>query len=214
MVASGKHTGRTDIPLTDRGRAAREGDRRVGRRLLRPHPRRRRGAARARRARDTAELAGWPSDRVDDRLVEWDYGDYEGITTEEIRETVPGWTVWTHPCPDGETAEQVGGARRCRARRRARLPTTDVVLVGHGHFSRVLVSRWLAAPATDGVHFAMDAAGWAVLGDERGEPAHRRRSTTVPWRDPSRDRGDDVPGRSSPWCTSWPSTSGRPSSAS
>ena len=70
---------------------------------------------------------------------------------------MPVWSVWSHPCAGGVLAD-------------ARAADTDVVLVGHGHFSRVLVSRWLGRPATDGVHFAMDAAGWAVLGDERGVP--------------------------------------------
>ena len=98
------------------------------------------------RARDTAELAGLAVDRIDDRLVEWDYGDYEGITTEEIRETVPGWTVWTHPCPHGETAERRRGAAPTPCSPTRGAADTDVVLVGHGHFSRVLVSRWLAPP--------------------------------------------------------------------
>ena len=165
---SGRHTGRTDIPLTDHGRLLAKATGDVGRYLLADtsplvwsSPRR--------RARDTAELAGLAVDRVDERLVEWDYGDYEGITTEEIRKTVPDWTVWTHPCPNGETAEQVA-ARADAVLVDARGTARDVVLVGHGHFSRVLVSRWFGRPATDGVHFAMDAAGWAVLGDERGVP--------------------------------------------
>jgi probable phosphoglycerate mutase len=165
---SGKHTGRTDIPLTDRGRLLAKATGDVGRHLLDHTPAVVWCSPRS-RARDTAALAGLAVQRVDDRLVEWDYGDYEGITTEEIRKTVPGWTVWTHPCPNGETAEQVA-ARADSVLADARASETNVVLVGHGHFSRVLVSRWLARPATDGVHFAMDAAGWAVLGDERGEP--------------------------------------------
>ena len=165
---SGKHTGRTDIPLTERGRALAKATGDVGRHLI--------GGAPAlvvcsprERARDTAELAGLHVDRIDERLVEWDYGDYEGITTEEIRLTAPGWTVWTHPCPNGETAADVT-ARADAVLADAREHGGDVVLVGHGHFSRVLVSRWLQRPAAEGVHYAMDAAGWAVLGDERGVP--------------------------------------------
>jgi probable phosphoglycerate mutase len=165
---SGQHTGRSDIPLTDRGRLLANATGGVGRYLLGESPFVVWCSPRL-RARDTAELAGLAVDRIDDRLVEWDYGDYEGVTTEEIRETVPGWTVWTHPCPHGETAHDVA-ARADSVLADARVADTDVVLVGHGHFSRVLVSRWLARPAGDGVHFAMDAAAWAVLGDERGVP--------------------------------------------
>jgi broad specificity phosphatase PhoE len=165
---TGRHTGRTDIPLTDRGRRLAKATGDVGRYLLGDAPVLVWCSPRL-RARDTAALAGLTVDRVDDRLVEWDYGDYEGVTTEEIRKTVPGWTVWTHPCPNGETADEVA-ARADSVLTDARAADTDVVLVGHGHFSRVLVSRWLARPAPDGVHFAMDAAAWAVLGDERGEP--------------------------------------------
>jgi broad specificity phosphatase PhoE len=123
------------------------------------------------RARVTAELAGLVVDRTDERLAEWDYGDHEGRTTPEIRETVPGWTVWTHPSPGGETAEQVGArADAVLADARTAAADGDVVLVGHGHFSRVLVARWIGLPAQEGVRFAMEAASWAVLGDERGVP--------------------------------------------
>lgn len=168
---SGRHTGSTDIPLTDRGRglAKAAGDLLVRLRgdtppvLVLSSPRS--------RARDTAELAGLHVDRIDERLAEWDYGDYEGITTDEIRETVPGWTVWTHPCPGGETADQVT-ARADSVLADARDATAggDVVLVGHGQFSRVLAARWIGLPASGGVHFAMDAPSFAVLGDDRGVP--------------------------------------------
>ena len=167
---SGKHTGRTDVPLTERGRelAAEAGRAVAGEYDGRPalvltSPRS--------RARDTAALAGLHVDAVDERLAEWDYGEYEGRTTEEIRETVPGWTVWTHPCPGGETADEVGRrADEVLARAADTLTRGDVVLVGHGHFSRVLVARWIGLPATEGVRFAMEAPSWAVLGHERGVP--------------------------------------------
>lgn len=168
---SGKHTGRTDVPLTDHGRHLAGAAGNLGVRL-------RAGVAPSlvlcsprTRARVTAELAGLTVDRIDERLVEWDYGAYEGLTTPEIRETVSGWTVWSHPSPDGETAGQVGDrADAVLADARAALPGGDVVLVGHGHFSRVLIARWIGLPATEGVRFTMDAAAWAVLGDERGVP--------------------------------------------
>jgi probable phosphoglycerate mutase len=168
---SGQHTGRTDVPLTPHGRelAAAAGRLVTGLRgdtppvLVLSSPRS--------RARDTARLAGFRVDDVDERLAEWDYGEYEGRTTAEIRETVPGWTVWTHPCPGGETAEEVAGrADALLADARAALDGGDVVLVGHGHFSRVLVARWIGLAATDGVRFAMEAPSWAVLGHERGVP--------------------------------------------
>jgi probable phosphoglycerate mutase len=168
---SGKHTGRTDVPLTDRGRSLAKAAGDLLLRLRGPEPPALVLTSPRSRARDTAELAGLHADGVDERLSEWNYGDYEGLTTEKIRETDPGWTVWTHPCPGGETADEV--AQRADAvlsDARAALDRGDVVLVGHGHFSRVLVSRWIGLPATEGVRFAMSAPSFAVLGDERGVP--------------------------------------------
>ncbi|WHT20439.1 acid phosphatase [Crossiella sp. CA-258035] len=165
---SGQHTGRTDIPLTDRGRAQAEA---AGRTLAALGVKGRVLASPRGRAQVTAELAGLRVDEVTEDLGEWDYGDYEGETTPQIRETVPGWTVWTHPVPGGESAEQVGArADRLLDRVRGLLPETDVALVGHGHFSRVLVARWLELPATAGVRFGLGTAGIAVLGFERGVP--------------------------------------------
>jgi len=172
--ASGRHTGRTDVPLTA------DGERHAARlgallRALRGHdappppsvvlssPRR--------RAVRTAELAGLASPVVLDELAEWDYGDCEGLTTPQIRESVPDWTVWTHPCPGGETAQEVAArADRVLTRIATLLQSGDVVVVGHGHFSRVLTARWIGLPATSGVHFALDAGCLTVLGDERGVP--------------------------------------------
>jgi len=168
---AGRHTGRTDIPLTPRGRELARAAGEIGARLLggrRPalvvtSPRR--------RAVDTAELAGLTVDKVDNRLAEWDYGEYEGRTTVEIRRTVPEWTIWTHPCPGGETAAEVQArADSLLADVEPARQGGDVVLVGHGHFSRVLTARWIGQPATQGVRFAMDAPAWMVLGDERGVP--------------------------------------------
>jgi probable phosphoglycerate mutase len=165
---SGKHTGVTDVPLTERGRELAATAGALGRRLLGDAPALVLTSPRS-RARSTAELAGLHVDHVDERLAEWDYGAYEGLTTPEIRATDPGWTVWTHPSPGGETAEEVGRrADAVLAEARAALPRGDAVLVGHGHLSRVLIARWIGLPATEGVRFAMDPASWAVLGDERG----------------------------------------------
>ena len=172
---SGQHTSRTDIPLTANGerRARDAGTMLAGLREDRPlalvlsSPRQ--------RAVRTAELAGLTVTELTEDVAEWDYGEYEGLSTPKIRETVPGWTVWTHESPGGETAEQVGArAARVVARVRTTLPDGDVVLVGHGHFSRVLVATWLGLPPTSGVHFALDAAAISVLGEERGVPQIKR----------------------------------------
>lgn len=168
---SGRHTGRTDIPLTERGRGLAKAAGELLVRLRGEAPPALVLSSPRSRARDTAALAGLHVDRVDERLAEWDYGDYEGVTTEEIRETVPDWTVWTHPCPGGETARQVSArADSVLADARDTTARGDVVLVGHGQFSRVLAARWIGLPASGGVHFAMDAPSFAVLGDERGVP--------------------------------------------
>ncbi|GAB2992915.1 phosphoglycerate mutase [Amycolatopsis acidiphila] len=166
---NGRHTGRTDIPLTAAGenqaRAAglTLSSLRKGPALVVSSPRQ--------RAVRTAELAGLVVNETTEDLAEWDYGEYEGVTTAEIRETVPDWTVWQGPLPGGETAAQVAArADRLLERVRAALADAEVILVGHGHFSRVLVARWLGLPATAGVHFGLDPAGVSVLGDERGEP--------------------------------------------
>lgn len=165
---NGRHTGVTDIPLTDRGRELARATGAVGAQLMG-------GRAPAlvltsprSRARTTAELAGLRPDRVDDRLVEWDYGEYEGRTTPQIREDDPGWTVWAEGAPGGETPEQVGArADALLADVVPVLDRGDVVLVGHGHFSRVLIVRWIGLPVADGARVLMDAASWAVLGHER-----------------------------------------------
>jgi probable phosphoglycerate mutase len=166
---NGRHTGRTDIPLTSAGenqaRAAglTLSSLRKGPALVLSSPRQ--------RAVRTAELAGLVVDDTTEDLAEWDYGEYEGVTTPQIRKTVPDWTVWRGPIPGGETGAQVAArADRLLERVRAALADTEVILVGHGHFSRVLVARWVGLPASAGVHFGLDPAGVSVLGDERGEP--------------------------------------------
>jgi broad specificity phosphatase PhoE len=169
---TGRHTGRTDIPLTSRG----EEQARTAGRLLTTL----RGPDAAppvvwssprRRALDTARLAGLTPDAVREDLGEWDYGDYEGRTTPDIRTEDPGWTVWTHPVPHGETSEQI--AKRIDgviADADRELATHDVVLVGHGHAGRVLIARYLSLTPGAGVGFAFDPASVTVLGHERGTP--------------------------------------------
>ena len=179
---TGQHTGRTDVALTAEGE---QQARRAGLILSRL-----RGtdvppalvlASPRQRAQRTAELAGLTVDEVTEELAEWDYGDYEGLTTPQIREKVPQWTVWSHPIPGGESAEQVGKrASHLLDRVTGALATGDVILVGHGHFSRVLTAAWLGMPAADGVRFGLDPAGTTVLGTERGE-RQVIRSNIPPW---------------------------------
>ncbi|GAB2911660.1 acid phosphatase [Rhodococcus aerolatus] len=165
---SGQHTGTTDIPLTEDGVAQARAAADLVTALELDHPTV--ITSPRRRATRTAELAGLDVDEQTEDLAEWDYGEYEGLTTPEIRETVPGWTVWTHPCPGGETAEQVQArADRILGRARAVLLDGDVVLVGHGHFSRALLARWVGMGVTAGIHFGMSPAGLAVLGQEHGQ---------------------------------------------
>jgi broad specificity phosphatase PhoE len=164
---SGQHTGFSDIPLTEVGEAQAKaaGPELAALELRNPlvlsSPRQ--------RAIRTAELAGLSIDRTRDDLVEWDYGEYEGLTTPEIRETVPDWTVWTHPCPGGETAAQVQArADGVLSTVVPQLADRDVLLFGHGHFSRVLIARWIGLTAADGVRFGMAAAAYSILSYERG----------------------------------------------
>ncbi|MGW0664225.1 histidine phosphatase family protein [Streptodolium elevatio] len=169
-----RHTGRTDIPLTPTGeeqaRAAGKlvADRDFALVLVSP----------LRRARATAVLAGLPDTGLDPDLMEWDYGGYEGLTTPQIRETVPGWYLWRDGVVSGDAdhpGEQVSdvGARVDRVLERVR-PVLDagddVALVAHGHVLRVLTARWLGLPPADGRLFALATAGVSDLGFEHGEP--------------------------------------------
>jgi probable phosphoglycerate mutase len=168
--ASGQHTSRTDIPLTDHGRVLAQETAGLGRRILRGHaPALVLTSPRA-RAQVTAELVGLHVDRVDERLVEWDYGEYEGRTTSEIRTEQPGWSIWEHGAPGGETPEQVTKrADDLIADVAVTLAEGDVVLVGHGHFSRALMARWIGLPVVEGARFMLDAPAWAVLGHYHGD---------------------------------------------
>jgi probable phosphoglycerate mutase len=170
---SGQHTSRTDLPLLDRGRANAEALAPMLERfdfdLVLSSP--------MQRALETCKLAGLGDGAEIDRdLMEWDYGDYEGITTPEIRKQVPGWRVWTHPSPNAETAEQVG-ARADRVLDRCRpvlAEGRDVALFGHGHMSRVIAARWIGLAANDGMRFALHAGSLSVLGHERETPVIER----------------------------------------
>jgi broad specificity phosphatase PhoE len=167
-----RHTSTTDLPLTPEGVE-------VARSLVQPLARDFALVLTSpmRRARDTAELAGHASATVDSSLVEWAYGDYEGITSEEIRESVPGWTVWTHPSPGGESAAQVS-ERLDRVVARLRDVDGDALVFGHGHALRALTARWLGLPVTDGRLFRLDTSTVSVLGFERETPVVLRWNNT------------------------------------
>lgn len=165
--ANGRHTGRTELELTVTGQRQAVAAR-ATLAALRPDdplvlcsPRR--------RALATAELAGLHVDEVSEDLAEWDYGRYEGLTTGQIRESVPDWLIWTHGCAGGETVAQVGErADRMVALALDQLASRDVVFVGHGHFSRAVIARWLELPVADGARFGMATASAAVCGFEHG----------------------------------------------
>jgi probable phosphoglycerate mutase len=159
---SGAHTGKTDIPLTPAGRenAVAMGRRLAGRRfaLVLTSP--------LERARATCRLAGYGAEaQIDPNLVEWDYGDYEGRTTAEIQQEVPGWSLWDWGVPHGETAAQVG-ARAELVIQRALEAGGDVALFAHGHILRILAARWLGLDADAGRFFALDTASLSTLGYE------------------------------------------------
>jgi broad specificity phosphatase PhoE len=175
--ASGKHTSVTDVPLLESGRrdALLLRERLAGRgfALVLSSPRA--------RARDTAALAGLEPE-VDDDLVEFDYGSYEGRTTPEIREERPGWSVWKDGAPGGETAVDVG-ARADRVIERTLAAGGDVAVFAHGHFLRVLGARWIGLPAVYGGHLALETGSVCELGFER------ERRVVWLWNDTSHLRG-------------------------
>jgi probable phosphoglycerate mutase len=161
---SGRHTGRSDIPLTDLGRRQAESlvSRLAGHRfaLVLTSPRS--------RAAETARLAGFPDAIAEPDLGEWDYGEFEGRTTPEIRTEIPDWSIWTGPWRNGESVEDVG-RRADRVIERCLDPAVDgdCLLFAHGHLLRVLAARWIRLPADAGRLFALGTATIGILGWER-----------------------------------------------
>jgi broad specificity phosphatase PhoE len=185
----GRHTGRTDIPLTDEGRerARRLAGRLAGREfaIVLTSP--------LSRARETCELAGLGAHaRLRDDLMEWDYGDYEGITTPQIREQRPDWNLWRDGCPGGETAADVG-ARADRVIAEVRRLDGDAALFAHGHVLRVLGARWVELPPQDGARFALSTGALCTLGYERDTPVFRRWNESV--EAPASQTGDSAAAR-------------------
>jgi broad specificity phosphatase PhoE len=181
----GRHTGRTDLPLTEEGRRAA--------RLLRSALAAERFAevftSPLRRARETCELAGL-GDRagIEPDLSEWNYGEYEGLTHEEIEKRAPGWILFEHGCPGGESPEQIR-ARLDRLVGRIRAIAGNVALFAHGHILRALAARWLGLPVLAGGHFFLDTATLSTLGYYRESPAVKRWNSPL---SPAGPNGDDV----------------------
>jgi broad specificity phosphatase PhoE len=163
-----RHTGRTDVPLTDRGRG-------VARSLaatLRGRPFDRVLTSPLSRAVETASLAGFPDAEPDSDLLEWDYGDDEGLTTPQIREERPGWLLWRDGAAGGEAADDVG-ARVDRVIARITAGDEDVLIFAHGHVLRVLAARWLEQPADFGARLVLGTGTPSVLGYEHDVRAVR-----------------------------------------
>ncbi len=165
---NGRHTSVTDLPLLpdaeDEARALAPRLAELAPALVLTSPRL--------RARRTAELAGFADAVVDDDLVEWAYGDYEGLTTPQIRDlddAPDDWTVWRDGCPGGESADEVG-ERLDRVVARAREADGPALAFAHGHSLRALAARWLGLPVGDGRLFRLDTATISLLGYERETP--------------------------------------------
>jgi broad specificity phosphatase PhoE len=161
---SGQHTGRADIALTANGEAQAE---LLGQAL--------RGksftawTSPLSRARETSRLAGVNA-QIDDGLVEWNYGVFEGRTTLDIRKEIPDWSVWTSPIPGGETLEQVAARARLVLDRVTQAATGDIALFAHGHILRILAACWIGLPPLAARHLALDTATISVLSHERETP--------------------------------------------
>lgn len=170
--ASGRHTGRTDIALTTHGREEARSIAAAVATIDFTHV----YASPLRRAWETAELVGL-TPTADDDLVEWDYGDYEGRTTADIRETIPLWSVWTDEITGGESVDEVGRRADSVITRLSTL-TGPVAVVAHGHFLRIFAARWLDLPACEGRRFVLNTSTLSMLGWERENRVITR------WNDP------------------------------
>jgi broad specificity phosphatase PhoE len=174
---SGQHTGLTDIPLTENGRKVAA--------LLKPVLNKAQFAlvltSPLRRARETCELAGFGGRaEIEPGLIEWNYGEYEGLTPQQIHRANPGWMVFTDGSPGGESPEQVE-ARIDRVIARVRQVDGHAALFSHGHLLRAFAARWLGLRASDGCRFLLNTATVNVLSCYRGIPAVKRWNVPLVW---------------------------------
>ena len=172
---NGRHTGITDIPLTEHGRQVA--------RLLRPILAKESFTlaltSPLQRARETCRLAGFEDvAHIEPDLMEWNYGRYEGLTPAEIHATAPGWLLFRDGAPGGEQSGEIG-ARVDRVIEKARAVTGDVILFAHGHVLRVFAARWLGLPPSEGQRFLLDTATMNILSYYRGSPAIKRWNAPV-----------------------------------
>jgi broad specificity phosphatase PhoE len=173
---TGRHTGRTDLPLTADGRLRAQA---IGR-ALQGH-KLSVWTSPLDRARETCRLAGFAdSAQVDDDLREWDYGIYEGRTTQEIRQETPDWSVWLSPIVNGESLEQVAERARRVIGRVIAAGDGDVALFAHGHILRILAACWIGLPPLTGRFLALDTASVSILGYERQTRVIRQWNLTPP----------------------------------
>ena len=172
---NGRHTGITDIPLTEHGREVAK--------LLRPILAKESFAlaltSPLKRARETCQLAGFgETAQIEPDLMEWNYGRYEGLTPDQIHATAPGWLLFRDGAPGGEQSGEIG-ARVDRVIEIARACTGNVILFAHGHVLRVFAARWLALPPSEGQRFLLDTATMNILSFYGGIPAIKRWNTPV-----------------------------------
>jgi probable phosphoglycerate mutase len=171
---NGRHTGITDIPLTEHGRQVARSLRPILAKetfmLALTSP--------LQRARETCRLAGFEDTHIDPNLMEWNYGRYEGMTPAQIHATAPGWLLFRDGAPDGEQPDEIG-ARVDRVIEKARAVTGDAIVFAHGHVLRVFAARWLGLPPSEGQRFLLDTATMNILSYYRGSPAIKRWNAPV-----------------------------------
>lgn len=166
--ATGRHTGRTDVPLTTAGEEQARQAGRIVRALLGDRVPAEVICSPRSRAMRTAELAGFAPTEVTEDAAEWDYGALEGLTSAEIGRQYPDWTIWSGPVPGGETSESV--SRRADAVLARRQPDDTMLVFSHGHFSRCLAARWLGEPVTHGRYLRLGTGAVNSLGFEHAGP--------------------------------------------
>jgi len=172
---NGRHTGITDIPLTEHGRQVAS----VLRPILVKESFTLALTSPLQRARETCRLAGFGDvAHIESDLMEWNYGRYEGLTPAQIHATAPGWLLFRDGAPGGEQPEEIG-SRVDRVIEKARAGTGDVIVFAHGHVLRVFAARWVGLPPSEGQRFLLDTATMNILSYYRGSPAIKRWNAPV-----------------------------------